>query len=287
MAPPQPIAPRAISLPDTAHWVALYRAEETERPDALFRDPFARRLAGERAAAIAAMSPFARKASWSFVARTLLFDEFIAREIRDGADVVVNLAAGLDARPYRMDVPASLKWFEIDVAPIIEHKTRVLADERPRCAVERIALDLADEGARKGVFERIGRAGKRAVILSEGLLVYLTEERVASLGRDLAAQGSFQRWIIDLGTPGLLKMLRKRMGAHMRGGSTELKFAPREWTAFFERCGWKELEKRSLLKAARRAKRLPFPLGPLALFPDPKTPPPNRPWGGVVVLERA
>ena len=31
---------------DTAHWVAMYRAMESERPDALFRDPHARRLAG-------------------------------------------------------------------------------------------------------------------------------------------------------------------------------------------------------------------------------------------------
>lgn len=286
MPTPQPGVPGQLALSDTAHWVALYRADETERPDALFRDPFARKLAGERAAAIAAMSPFSKKASWSFVARTLLFDEYLAREIREGADVVVNLAAGLDARPHRMDVPASLKWFGIDVPAIIDHKARVLAGDKPRCSLERIALDLADESARKGVFERIGRAGKRAVILSEGLLVYLTEEQVLALGRDLAAQQSFRRWIVDLGTPGLLKMLRKRMGAHMRQGTAELRFAPREGTAFFERCGWREVEKRSLLKAAGHAKRLPFPLKLFALFPDPKKPPADRPWGGVCVLER-
>ena len=34
------------SVSDTARWVAVYRAMETERPDALFRDPWARRLAG-------------------------------------------------------------------------------------------------------------------------------------------------------------------------------------------------------------------------------------------------
>jgi len=33
---------------DTALCVAVYRAEESERPDALFKDPLARRLAGER-----------------------------------------------------------------------------------------------------------------------------------------------------------------------------------------------------------------------------------------------
>ncbi len=36
------------NISDTARWAAVFRARETERPDALFRDPYARRLAGER-----------------------------------------------------------------------------------------------------------------------------------------------------------------------------------------------------------------------------------------------
>ncbi len=35
-------------ISDTARWVAVYRAMETARPDAIFRDPHARQLAGER-----------------------------------------------------------------------------------------------------------------------------------------------------------------------------------------------------------------------------------------------
>ena len=36
------------NISDTARWVAVYRAMETARPDAIFRDPFADRLAGRR-----------------------------------------------------------------------------------------------------------------------------------------------------------------------------------------------------------------------------------------------
>jgi O-methyltransferase involved in polyketide biosynthesis len=39
--------PAIRNISDTANWAAVYRARESERPDALFRDPFARRLAGE------------------------------------------------------------------------------------------------------------------------------------------------------------------------------------------------------------------------------------------------
>jgi O-methyltransferase involved in polyketide biosynthesis len=45
--------PLIRDISDTARWAAIYRAWETERPDAIFRDLFARRLAGERGAQIA------------------------------------------------------------------------------------------------------------------------------------------------------------------------------------------------------------------------------------------
>jgi methyltransferase (TIGR00027 family) len=96
------------NISDTAHWVAMYRALESERPDALFRDPFAMRLAGERGARIAEGHTFAQRNAWSFVARTVLFDRFISDAVAQGADMVVNLAAGLDARPYRMALPSHL-----------------------------------------------------------------------------------------------------------------------------------------------------------------------------------
>src|SRR5262245_31411359 len=107
---PRPAALRDIS--DTARWMAVYRARETERPDAHFRDPFARRLAGERGERIADSIPSSNRYSWSFVTRTVLFDRFISEEVARGADLVLDLAAGLDARPYRLDLPASLPWVE-------------------------------------------------------------------------------------------------------------------------------------------------------------------------------
>jgi len=98
MTDPRPEALRGIS--DTALWVATYRARETDRPDALFRDPYARRLAGERGEEIERLPSGGRDMqSWSFVTRTVVFDRFVADEVRKGTDLVVNLAAGLDTRP--------------------------------------------------------------------------------------------------------------------------------------------------------------------------------------------
>src|SRR5262245_25157516 len=150
MADSQPLI-RNIS--DTARWVATYRARETERDDALFRDPYARRLAGDQGEAIAKAHRFTDEHSWPMIMRTFLFDEFIGEEIRAGADLVVNLAAGLDARPYRLALPKELRWVEIDLPDPIAYKEHVLADESPRCHLQRIALDLLDAEARREVLK--------------------------------------------------------------------------------------------------------------------------------------
>src|SRR3982751_389948 len=97
------------NISDTAKSVAIFRAEESERSDAVFHDPFARKLAGEKGKQIADAIGFGRDNSWSFVARTFLFDEFIMKHVTEGYDMIINLAAGLDARPYRMELPSSLQ----------------------------------------------------------------------------------------------------------------------------------------------------------------------------------
>ena len=70
-----------------------------------------------------------RRSYWLFTARTILTDRFICGEISRGADMVINLAAGLDARPYRLQLPAGLTWVEVDVEDLIAQKEELLKDE--------------------------------------------------------------------------------------------------------------------------------------------------------------
>src|SRR5207253_2638307 len=103
-----------------------------------------------------------------------------------GADLVLNLAAGLDARPYRLELPASLQWIEVDLPEILAYKEEILTKEKPTCALERVRLDLADSDARRTFFAALNRRAKKVLVLTEGLLIYLSEEEVAALARDLA-----------------------------------------------------------------------------------------------------
>jgi methyltransferase (TIGR00027 family) len=274
------------NISDTALWAAIYRARESERPDALFRDPFARRLAGERGEEIAKAMLVPERHTWSFNTRTWLIDRIVGQEVRRGIDMVVNLAAGLDARPYRLDLPRSLAWVEVDLPDLVAHKQALLAGERPACALERVPLDLADAAARRRLLADLGRRAKDALVLSEGLLVYLAEGEVGALAADLAAPGTLRRWAVDLMSPGLLRMLQKRIGGKLAKGGAPLKFGPAAGPLFFEPHGWKAVEVHSMFKAAARLKRLPFLLRLLAMLPESRGRQGGRPWSGVCLLGR-
>ena len=132
--------PLIRNISDTALWVAHYRADENDRPDRVFTDPFARRLAGKRGGEIAGSTNFLKGVAWPFIARTWLIDKIVTEHVEQGFDTIINLAAGLDTRPYRMALPASLKWVEVDLPDILRYKEEILQNEKPRCQLERVAL---------------------------------------------------------------------------------------------------------------------------------------------------
>lgn len=270
---------------DTARWVAYFRARETQRPDALFRDPYAERLAGERGFQIARTLADGDKHEWAWMARTYLFDQFVSREIQDGADVVLNLAAGLDARPYRMELPSGLRWVELDLPEIVGYKEEVLSNDRPKCKLERLGLDLRNRGARRELFARVNGLGSKVVVMTEGLLIYLTNEEVASLAQDLAAHSRLRSWVIDLASPGQLKLMQRTTGKQLREAGAPFKFGPPEGQNFFSPYGWEPHDVQGMLKTAARFNRPPAEL--LALLPEPTGLPGNYPWTGVCLLKRS
>jgi methyltransferase (TIGR00027 family) len=187
---------------DTALWVALYRAQESERKDALFNDPFARRLAGERGRRIMDTVPGARGISWPMVVRTQVFDEIILRLVRErGVDTVVNLAAGLDARPWRLPLPPETHWVDVDLPGMLEHKRQGMVSETPRCRYTTRAADLREPGALRAVLDEVTGGAKTVLALTEGLIIYLDPTEVASLARELASAPHVRYWLTDLASP--------------------------------------------------------------------------------------
>jgi methyltransferase (TIGR00027 family) len=146
------------SVSDTALLVAYHRAMESARPDALFHDPYAERLAGDRGEEIARRLRWGKRMAWSTITRTVLIDEIVLRLVGEGVETVLNLAAGFDSRPYRLPLLPSLRWVEMDLPPLTAAKIELLKDEKPRCQLERVSVNLADFSERQGAFaEQAGR----------------------------------------------------------------------------------------------------------------------------------
>jgi methyltransferase (TIGR00027 family) len=271
---------------DTARWVAQYRAAESARPDAIFRDPLAARLAGEQGRAIVAASPRKLRSGWSIVARTKLIDDLVATCVGEGCARVVNLAAGLDTRPYRLPLPASLEWIEADLPALVDEKERLLAGETPTCALRRARVDLADAAARAAFLSELAaRADAPTLVITEGLLGYLDEGVVSALARELAACAAVRWWVLDLFSPGALAMIKQTRGHR---AAPMLTFAPPAGVAFFEAFGFRAREVQSIVRAAVRLRRAPWSVRVLAWAPDPDPRVPGGArWFAVVRLVRA
>jgi methyltransferase (TIGR00027 family) len=278
------------NVSDTALWVAVYRAMESERPDALFHDPHARRLAGTRGEEIL-KSLKATQFSWPMVVRTAVMDEIILRSIReDGVDTVVNLACGLDARAFRLELPSTLSWFDVDLPGMIAHRTEHLRNEKPHCRYEAITADLKDPAARKSALSRATTAARKALVVTEGLLVYLTEEQVSNLARELASFAPIRLWLIDIASPRLLRMLNRRFGSKLAAADSLMKFGPADSTRFFEPLGFREREFRSTFDESirlNRAMKLAWLWRIFGRLQPARKREEMRRMGGIALLERS
>jgi methyltransferase (TIGR00027 family) len=244
---------------DTAFWVAWHRAQEGKRPDALFHDPLAEKLAGERGRKIASHMGIPRAMAWSMALRTHIIDGLIRDAVKDGADMILNLGAGLDTRPYRLDLPPELQWVEVDFAPMIAYKDEALADEKPVCRLRRLVCDLVDGVARRDMLAALNTQGRRVVVLTEGVVPYLSNDQVAGLARDLAAQPHIAAWLSDYFGP-LFHTLSARGKVMQRlAANAPFRFdpgdGPEDWSRFFADKGWQIDEMVYLGEEGRRLGR--------------------------------
>jgi methyltransferase (TIGR00027 family) len=248
------------NVSDTALWVAYYRAKESRRPDALFKDPLAELLIGDRGEKIAhSMASASRYIEWTVIMRTVVIDALILKAVGEGVDTVINLGAGLDTRPYRMDLPRELKWIEVDHANIIDLKNERLASHVPRCRLTRVALDLADEAARKQFLKEVTAASGKTLIITEGVVLYLTELQVAGLAADLKELPAVKYWIVEY----LSKESYRYLNSSARSRklrNAPFKFFPPDWLDFFAQNGWRPSEIRYHGEEGyKRNRQMPMP----------------------------
>ena len=200
----------------TALFIAWMRQLESESPDPLFRDP----LAGAMLSALAEDPVLADVAEvikqthtsaagfpTYFAVRTRFFDDEILAGLGTGIRQVVTLAAGVDGRTVRLDLPAGTRWFEVELPEMTEFKDALIARCGLPLACERrgVAADL------RGDWQQALRAAgfdpaQPTVWLVEGLLMYLTD----------AANESLLAGLTELSAPGSRLMLEHLQAAMLQ-----------------------------------------------------------------------
>lgn len=127
----------------TAHWTAAVRAQENNRADPLFTDPWATMLAGNEG-----REWIAGKSIESVVPillRTRYFDDYL-QHIASEPQVhqIILMAAGLDTRAYRLNWPEQTQIFEMDQSSVLEEKEAILnaVGARPACKRRTVKVDL-------------------------------------------------------------------------------------------------------------------------------------------------
>lgn len=182
----------------TAVHVALFRALESARRDALFRDSYARLFLppGYRAAvSVARFRPVGRQleryidARWggpraSAVARTRLIDDWVVDAVRRGAEQLLVLGAGFDSRAYRLPSLSSVRAFEVDHPATQASKQRVLAG---RVDVRFVPVDFLRDDLGSALASAGFSSAARSVVVWEGVTNYLNETAVDATLRYLGS----------------------------------------------------------------------------------------------------
>jgi methyltransferase (TIGR00027 family) len=152
------------SVGSTALGVAAARAVETESENPLIQDPFARAFleaAGDgmwslmanptKSAELTDLDPDLlahMQVMIDFMAvRTAFFDEYFLNGVASGVRQVVILAAGLDARAWRLPWPDGTAVYELDQAKVLEFKSTTLRNRgaHPTSRLKSVAVDLRQD----------------------------------------------------------------------------------------------------------------------------------------------
>ncbi|MUL48577.1 class I SAM-dependent methyltransferase [Mycobacterium sp. CBMA293] len=136
-----------------------------------------------------------RRAAEGMTVRTRFFDQVFLDAAAAGVRQAVILAAGLDARAYRLPWPAGTVVYEIDQPEVIEFKSTTLAGlgATPTAQRHAVAIDLRDDWVKALKDSGFDPSAPTAWI-AEGLLIYLPPEAQDALFDNitaLSAPGSF------------------------------------------------------------------------------------------------
>jgi methyltransferase (TIGR00027 family) len=135
--------------------------------------------------------------------RSRFLDELLLDTISThGIATVLSVGAGLDTRPWRLELPATLRWIEVDFPNMLDYKDAIMASAAPKCHRERLSADVNQASGRESVFAAVGDGP--TLMITEGLLMYLPATTIEAL----AATASVTHWMLDAASPEMSRRVR-------------------------------------------------------------------------------
>ncbi len=259
----------ATSVGATATMVAAARAVASKAPQPLIHDPFAETLV--RAVGVDFFTRWVsgnlhvadvddHESGWklehmpdAMAARTQFFDEFFRDATHAGIRQAVILAAGLDARAYRLTWPPDMTVFEIDQPSVIEFKTATLAGLGAAPTVDRRAVGIDLRHDWPAALIGAGFDSTRPTVwIAEGLLGYLPPEAQDRLLDNITGCSAGGSRLASEAVPSLsaarIEEMRETMhkaSAKWRDHGLDLDFADlgyvgerNDVAAYLDRLGW-------------------------------------------------
>ncbi|HEV7220894.1 MAG: SAM-dependent methyltransferase [Terriglobales bacterium] len=263
------------SVSQTARWVAAQRERESARSDRLFLDTLAGHLAGEEGRAALRISeqfnPRHKSTADYIATRTRFLDEFVIQGNKKGTRQVVIVAAGMDARAYRLPWQDGTALYEIDYPELLDLKERILKQQDKVSQCHRITLGTNLEGEWGDMLVGAGfQTDQASLWLIEGLLYYLHEAPVDGILRQvtkLAAPGS--QLAADLVSQSCLTSpwMKEALEAMKKNGMGWY-FGSDDPSSLFARHGWEAEIKNPNVEAAKYdPERFPMPANPQVQLP--------------------
>ena len=122
------------------------------------------------------------------IARTKFIDELIEKSAVNGIEQYVILGAGYDSRAHRLELPSSLKIFEVDQPEVSDNKLAKLPKELPNSEnVTYVNIDFSYQSLTDQLIGAGFDQEKSTIFTLEGVSQYITKEAVSSTIKELAS----------------------------------------------------------------------------------------------------
>jgi methyltransferase (TIGR00027 family) len=122
------------------------------------------------------------------ISRTRFIDDLIKKSAASGVEQYVILGAGYDSRAHRLELPSSLRIFEVDQPEVQARKRSKLPKELPNLeSITYVAVDFSHQSLTEQLMDAGFDQSKSTVFTLEGVSQYITKEAFDSMIKEMAA----------------------------------------------------------------------------------------------------